>query len=60
MQDIFIKVAMNANQYEFWCDGKIKQYTADMHTEYENGKYLVVRCEECCNIPVFHLLYKRE
>jgi hypothetical protein len=27
---------------------------------HEHGKYLVVECDKCCNVPVFHLLQKGE
>ena len=42
--------------YEYECNGEIKQLKNDDHTEHEHGNYFVVRCEKCCNVPVYHLL----
>lgn len=60
MGDIFIDLVMNKNKWSYECNGKRKPYDPSMQTEHEHGKYLVVRCEECCNVPVFHLLEKEK
>ena len=40
------------------CNGKDIVLT-DEKTEHEHGKYFVVICDKCCNIPVFHLLREK-
>jgi hypothetical protein len=44
-------------KFEYECNGEIIQLT-DEKTSHERGKYFVVLCDKCCNIPVFHLLKK--
>lgn len=59
MSNIFIHLAMHAKEYFFVCNDKVIPYDSSMHVEHEHGKYLVVRCEECCNVPVYHLLERK-
>jgi hypothetical protein len=49
---------MNPDKFEYWC-GDWKTYTPDLPVEHEHGKYLVVVCDKCCNVPVMHLLKKK-
>ncbi len=55
MQDIFIKLATNPSNYIYECAGTIKTYKGE-RAEHEQGKYLVVSCDKCSNVPVYHLL----
>lgn len=43
--------------YEYECNGKTIQLTNEK-TEHEHGKFFVVICEKCCNVPVYHLLIR--
>lgn len=45
------------NKYEYECKGETIILTNE-RTEHEAGKYFVVFCERCCNVPVYHLLRK--
>lgn len=45
------------NKYTYECDGKTITLTNEK-TEHSFGKYFVVICDKCCNIPVTHLLKK--
>ena len=44
-------------KFTYECDGETIDLT-DEETSHQNGKYFVVLCDKCCNIPVFHLLTK--
>lgn len=44
--------------FEYECNGETIPLT-DEETSHQHGNYFVVKCDKCCNIPVFHLL-KRE
>ena len=44
-------------KFVYQCKGKTIELTNEK-TYHEHGKYLVVECDKCCNIPVFHLLEK--
>ena len=45
------------NKYTYECNGE-KIVLTDEETLHEHGKYFVVKCEKCCNVPVLHLLKK--
>jgi hypothetical protein len=53
----FIDLIINAHKYTYECNGKTVQFN-DEPAEHDHGKWLVVRCEKCCNVPVLHLLKK--
>jgi len=44
-------------EFTYECKGKTIKLT-DEETYHEHGKYFVVLCDKCCNVPVFHLLTK--
>jgi len=44
-------------KFTYECNGKTITLT-DEETYHEAGKYFIVRCDKCCNVPVFHLLRK--
>lgn len=58
MYNHLVYVAMNPDKFWYECNGEKKTYTPDMPVEHEHGKYLVVVCDKCCNVPVMHLLRK--
>ena len=33
---------------------------SDEETRHEHGKYFVVVCDKCCNVPVLHLLEEKK
>lgn len=45
-------------QFTYECKGKTIDLT-DEKTLNEHGKYFVVICNKCCNVPVFHLLEEK-
>ena len=45
------------NKYVYECNGKTIVLT-DEETRHEHGRYFVVVCDKCCNVPVLHLLRK--
>lgn len=51
----FLEALIQKFTYE--CKGKTITLT-DEETSHENGKYFVVICKKCCNVPVLHLLRK--
>jgi len=57
MIDVFIDLVVNRNSYFYECEGKIKKYKGEQ-AEHENGRFLVIKCEVCSNVPVYHLLRK--
>jgi hypothetical protein len=46
-------------KFTYECNGKTIILTDEV-TSHENGTYFVVECNKCCNIPVFHLLTRKE
>jgi hypothetical protein len=44
-------------KFTYECQGKTIELK-DEETSHEHGRYFVVKCDKCCNIPVFHLLKK--
>ena len=46
-------------QFTYECKGKTIDLT-DEETLNEHGKYFVVICNKCCNVPVFHLLEEKK
>ena len=52
MSNPFLEALTHKFTYE--CDGKIVTLT-DEETLHEHGRFFVVRCKKCCNVPVFHL-----
>ena len=45
------------NEYTYECNGETITLT-DEETRHEHGKYFVVVCHKCSNVPVLHILYK--
>ncbi len=46
--------------YWYSCRGeKVKLKSSD-HTEFKHGRYFLVVCAKCCNVPVTHLLRREE
>jgi len=56
MNNPFLEALTDKFTYE--CSGKIITLT-DEETLHEHGRYFVVRCKKCCNVPVLHLLKKQ-
>lgn len=46
-------------KFIYECKGETIELS-DEQTEHEAGRYFVVLCDKCCNIPVFHLLRQKE
>ena len=50
---------LEALNFKFTYECNEKTFTlTDEETFHESGRYFVVRCDKCCNIPVYHLLTK--
>jgi len=45
-------------KYVYYCKGEEIELTTE-DTSDEHGRYFVVVCDKCCNIPVFHLLERK-
>ena len=52
----FLEALYKTFTYE--CRGETIVLTNE-ETRHENGKYFVVVCDKCCNVPVLHLLRER-
>ena len=46
------------NSYTYECEEQTIKLTNEK-TYHEHGRYFVVECEKCCNIPVYHLLTRK-
>jgi hypothetical protein len=46
--------------YTYECQGKVKDLKDDQETHVEHNRYFVVRCEECCNVPVYHMIDRKQ
>jgi len=44
-------------KFTYQCKGKTIQLTNEK-TSHQTGRYFVVECDKCCNVPVFHMLTK--
>lgn len=42
-------------KYTYECNGKTITLTNEK-TDHVHGKYFIVICDKCCNVPVSHLL----
>jgi len=58
MSNPFMSLIRNPHKYYYECESKVKPFNPEMKTDHVHGKYLVVICEDCCNVPVCHLLKK--
>ena len=47
-------------KYIYECNGETKNLKDDQETLVEHKSYFVVVCNDCCNIPVLHLLERGE
>ena len=45
--------------YVYDCGGEEKTLTDDDNTKVEHGKYFVIVCNNCCDIPVLHMLRRK-
>jgi len=43
-------------EYTYECQNTVKNLKDDQPTKVEHGKYFYMICNECCNVPVAHLL----
>jgi hypothetical protein len=48
----------NQMDYVYTCRNKEIQLT-DEKTDIKHGKYFLVVCDKCCNIPVLHMLHRK-
>ena len=46
--------------YTYECNGQIKDLQDDQETKVEVCRLFVVKCEDCCNVPVYHLLERKK
>jgi hypothetical protein len=46
-------------KFTYECNGETITLT-DEETSHESGRYFVVKCDKCCNVPVYHLLQKEK
>jgi len=46
--------------YVYNCNGQEKVLTDDQETKVEHGRYFVVVCSDCCNVPVLHMLDRKD
>lgn len=46
-------------KWYYYCKGK-KIYVDKSEVVFEHGRYPLVVCDKCCNIPVTHLVTKEE
>lgn len=45
-------------KFIYECKGETIELTNE-ETQHEAGRFFVVICNKCCNIPVFHLLKRK-
>ena len=57
MNNPFLEALTHKFTYE--CNGQTIELTNEK-TLHELGRYFVVVCDKCCNVPVLHLLKKEE
>lgn len=46
--------------YVYNCNGQEKILTDDQETSVEHGSMFCVVCSECCNVPVLHMLDRKD
>ncbi len=47
-------------KYVYQCNGVQRDLKDDQETHVERKKYFCVICTDCCNVPVLHLLTRKE
>lgn len=47
-------------KYIYECNGEIKDLEDSQETLVEHKSYFMVVCQDCCNVPVLHLLKRGE
>jgi hypothetical protein len=46
--------------YVYNCNGQEKILTDNQETKVEHGRYFFVVCSVCCNVPVYHMLDRKD
>jgi len=46
--------------YVYNCNGQEKVLTDDQETRVEHGRMFCVVCSDCCNVPVLHMLERKD